>query len=85
MAKSGNIEKVTSDKAAPSTIKEFNIISNVTGKSVSILGGIAKFKYYESIMQNTVRITVTYADSGVIRGKSDPTNGKSVIEGFIKI
>ncbi len=82
MAKSESIEKVTSDKAAPSTIKEFNIISNVTGKSVSILGGIAKFKYYESIMQNTVRITVTYADSGVIRGKSDPTNGKSVIEGL---
>jgi len=90
MAKSGNIEKVTSDKAAPSTIKEFNIISNVTGKSVSILGGITEFKYYESIMQNTVRISVIYADSGVIRGKSDltngkssdPTNGKSVIEGL---
>ena len=72
--------KITADKAAPSTIKEFSIISNVTGKSVSILDGIIDFKYYESIMQNTVRVTVTYADTGVIKG--DETGGKSVIEGL---
>jgi len=71
---------ITSRKAVPSTIKEFSIISNVTGKSVSILDGIVDFKYYESIMQNTVRVTVTYADTGVIKG--DATNGKSVIEGL---
>ena len=71
---------ITSRKAVPSTIKEFSIISNVTGKSVSILGGITDFKYYESIMQNTVRVTVTYADTGVIKG--DETGGKSVIEGL---
>ena len=71
---------ITSRKAVPSTIKQFSIISNVTGKSVSILDGIVDFKYYESIMQNTVRVTVTYADTGVIKG--DATNGKSVIEGL---
>ena len=74
--------KITEDKAAPSSIDAFNIISNETGKFVDISGGITEFKYYESIMQNTVRISVTYADSGVIRGKPDPTNGKSVIEGL---
>ena len=78
--KSGGNATITSRKAVPSTIKEFSIISNVTGKSVSILGGITDFKYYESIMQNTVRVTVTYADTGVIKG--DATNGKSVIEGL---
>ena len=75
----GNTQ-ITADKAVPSTIKQFSIISNVTGKSVSILDGIIDFKYYESIMQNTVRVTVTYADTGVIKG--DETGGKSVIEGL---
>ena len=75
----GKNTKITEDKAAPSSIDAFNIISNETGKFVDISGGITEFKYYESIMQNTVRISVTYADSGVIRGKPDPTNGKSVI------
>ena len=78
--KSTGNTQITADKAAPSTIKEFSIISNVTGKDVSILDGIIDFKYYESIMQNTVRVTVTYADTGVIKG--DATNGKSVIEGL---
>ena len=78
--KSTGNTQITADKAVPSTIKQFSIISNVTGKSVSILDGIIDFKYYESIMQNTVRVTVTYADTGVIKG--DETGGKSVIEGL---
>ena len=34
------------------------------GKDVSLLNGLGSFSYYESILQDTVRATVIYADSG---------------------
>ena len=73
---------VLSENALSSTINDFQIISNKTELEVGITGGIVEMSYYESIRQNTVRVNVIYADSGVIRGKPDPTNGKSVIEGL---
>ena len=73
---------VQSENALSSTINDFQIISNKTELEVGITGGIVEMSYYESIRQNTVRVNVIYADSGVIRGKPDPTNGKSVMEGL---
>lgn len=71
---------VQSDNALSSTINDFQIISNKTGQEVGITGGIVEMSYYESIRQNTVRVNVIYADSGVVPSKA--TNYKSVMEGL---
>jgi hypothetical protein len=44
-------------------IKRFEIVSN-KGKTVEISNGFAQLYYYESILENTVKATVTYADTG---------------------
>ena len=71
---------VQSDNALSSTINDFQIVSNKTGQEVGITGGIVEMSYYESIRQNTVRVNVIYADSGVVPSKA--TNYKSVMEGL---
>ena len=71
---------VQSENALSSTINDFQIISNKTGQEVGITGGIVEMSYYESIRQNTVRVNVIYADSGVVPSKA--TNYKSVMEGL---
>ena len=73
---------VQSENALSSTINDFQIISNKTGEEVGITGGIVEMSYYESIRQNTVRVNVIYADSGVMEGSGSPTNNKSVMEGL---
>jgi hypothetical protein len=73
-------ETVSSENALASTINDFQIVSNKTGQEVGIKGGIVEMSYYESIRQNTVRVNVIYADSGVVRSKA--TNYKSVMEGL---
>ena len=71
---------VPSENALASTINDFQIISNKTKQEVGITGGIVEMSYYESIRQNTVRVNVVYADSGVV--PSEATNYKSVMEGL---
>jgi hypothetical protein len=44
-------------------IKRFEIVSN-RGKTVEISNGFAQLYYYESILENTVKATATYADTG---------------------
>ena len=73
-------ETVSSENALASTINDFQIVSNKTGQEVGITGGIVEMSYYESIRQNTVRVNVIYADSGVV--PSGATNNKSVMEGL---
>ena len=38
---------------------------------IDIRGGVATFNYYESIMDNTVRVNVNIVDGGIEVGKSD--------------
>ena len=60
-------------------ITEFIIISHKDGKKADIKQGIqgqCSFKYYESILQDVVRATVTFIDTG------DSVDGKSVKEGL---
>ena len=78
---SGNIEngKVSTENALASTIDAFDLFGNKSGESVSILDGIVSMSYYESIQQNSVVVSVTYADSGTV---TDGTDKKSVLEGL---
>ena len=66
-------------------IKKFTLTSNlpeedVDQKTVSLVNGIMSFTYYESILQDCVRSTVTFTDSG----DSVESDGKkmSVMEGL---
>ena len=72
-------KKIPVVRANPSTIGQFDIISNKTQKSVSLLNGILEMNYYENILDSTVRISVEYADTGSV---TDSTDGKSVLEGL---
>jgi len=68
--------KVTTAQSTPASIDECNITSNSTGQSVSLLGGIINLTYYESLLQDTLMASVTFADAG------DSIDGKSVSEGL---
>ena len=52
-------------------IIKFSVFSNYTGDEIDIRGGVATFKYYESIMDNTVRAHVNIVDGGVEVGNSE--------------
>ena len=72
-------KKIPIVSANPSTIGQFDIISNKTQKSVSLLNGIVEMNYHENILDSTVRISVEYADTGSVTASTD---GKSVLEGL---
>ena len=72
-------KKIPIVSANPSTIGQFDIISNKTQKSVSLLNGIIEMNYHENILDSTVRISVEYADTGSVTASTD---GKSVLEGL---
>ncbi len=52
-------------------ITKFSVFSNYTGKEIDIRGGLASFKYFESIMDNTVRVQANIVDGGVEIGSED--------------
>ena len=72
-------KKIPVVRANPSTIGQFDIISNKTQKSVSLLNGIIEMTYHENILDSTVRVSVLYADTGSVTASTD---GKSVLEGL---
>lgn len=68
---------ITTKSAQPSYIERFDIVSNKSqGKSVSVVNGAVRLMYYESILQDTVRITYTFADSG------NTIDNKTALEGL---
>ncbi len=69
-------EKILSAGAEPSFIKEVTITSNKTGDVVDISPGISMLMYFESILQDTLRMTIRFVDSG------DSVDGKTVREGL---
>ena len=81
----GTIAKLIGAKAAgPATkpgggggIESISITSNETGEQVSITNVTAAFLYYESILQDSVRATVTYTDTG---GGMPTDNGSTIME-----
>ena len=57
-------------------VKKLSVISNETSKDVSLINGLKSFSYYESILQDVVRATVSFVDTG------DSVDGKTVMEGL---
>ena len=78
-------QKIAGAKAALAAFKEgqgagvlkFDITSNEdTSKTVSIVNGIVVFQYYESLLQDCIRTTVSFTDSG------NTIDGKGIMEGL---
>ena len=69
--------QIISKSAEPSFIERLDIVSNKDqSKTVSITGGTIRLMYYESILQDTIKATVTFADSG------NAIDKKTVLEGL---
>ena len=68
---------LSSKKSAPSIPTKIDVTSNVEkGRTVSILGGFIELSYYESILQDSIKVSYFYADAG------SSIDGKSVVEGL---
>jgi len=68
-------EVLNSGKSQSSTIDKFQINSNKSGE-VDLTGGITELRYYESILEPSVRVTVQYTDTG------SSYQDKTVLEGL---
>jgi len=67
----------TSIKAVPSTVSKLKILSNKQkDKSVDLTNGLVRLMYYESLLQDTVKSEVVFADTG------NSIDDKSVLEGL---
>ena len=68
--------QIVSKSAEASNINQFDIAANGGGESVSIAGGIIKFEYFESILEDTITARVTFADTG------NTINNKTALDGL---
>jgi hypothetical protein len=67
----------TSRQAVPSTVTKLKVLSNKqTDKFVDLTNGLVRLMYYESVLQDTVRSEVVFADTG------NSVDNKSVLEGL---
>ena len=75
-------DKILTASAESSAIKKVTIYSNLgEGKNVEISSGITLLMYFESILQDTVRATIRFVDSGD-SAKSEDGGNKTVREGL---
>ena len=70
-------DKILTASAEPSAIKTITIVSNKTGEAVDISTGVTLLMYFESILQDTLRVTIRFVDSG-----DSTKDGKTVREGL---
>ena len=92
MAGQGNKNRTssTANAANPSLLKKIDIFSNQTKDSVSVLGGTVRVLYWESILSDSVRASVTFTDAGntlkttknTRRGRRSTTRKVSAVEGL---
>jgi hypothetical protein len=69
--------QIVSKSAEASFIDRIDIISNKDpSKTVSVANGTIRLMYYESILQDTIRATVTFADTG------NAIDDKTALEGL---
>jgi hypothetical protein len=68
--------QIISKSAESSFIRQITITSNQTGDSIDISTGTIQLMYYESILQDTVKASVTFVDTG------NSVNEKTVLEGL---
>lgn len=69
-----------SKTAEASNIKKFVLHSNANSKSIDVSGGVATLFYYESVLENTIKVTAILADTGYT-DKID-FNNKGLVEGL---
>ena len=70
-------QKVSSKTADPAVVEQIEIISNSDpSKTVSLVGGLISLSYVESIMSDTIRVNISFADSG------SSIDDKTVTEGL---
>jgi hypothetical protein len=68
---------IISKSAESSFIERIDIVSNKDqSKTVSVTNGTIRLMYYESILQDSIRATVTFADTG------NAIDNKTVLEGL---
>ena len=63
-------------ESSPSNISQVEVFSNEGGGSVNIANGVIELKYFESILQDSVRASVVFADSG------GAVNDKTALDGL---
>ena len=69
--------QITTKSAEASFIEAIDIVSNENeNKSVSVAGGSIRLMYYESILQDSIRATITFVDSG------NTIDNKTALEGL---
>ena len=58
-------EKITTRQSLPASIEQVTVASNADeGKTVDLSTGVILLQYWESILQDGIRATVMYGDSG---------------------
>jgi len=66
-------------ESSPANITQADIVSNEDkGKTVSIVNGIVELKYYESILQDSVRASIVFTDSS----GPEAVDGKTALDGL---
>jgi hypothetical protein len=65
-----------SRSTVPAQVSKAEIISNEGGTTASLLGGFVSLMYYESILQDSVKVDFIFTDTG------NSIDGKSVMEGL---
>ena len=70
-------DAVTPRSATPSIPKTITITSNEDeSKKVDLVGGLISIAYFESLMSDTLRATITFTDTGI--------NNSNNIKGSVK-
>ena len=65
-----------SQSTVPAQVSKAEITSNEGGITASLLGGFVQIYYYESILQDSIKVDYIFADAG------NSVDGKSVMEGL---
>ncbi len=64
-------------KSQPATISKADVVSNSdTEKTASLVNGIIRLTYFESILQDSIKASLVFSDAG------NAIDGKSVVEGL---
>ena len=71
-----SVGKIATKSSEPGLVEQIDIFSNKTGKSVSLANGLISFTYVESIMNDTIKVNLSFIDSG------NTIDNKNIIEGL---
>ena len=73
-------QKVNARGIEPTTVDELTVFANPEQQNdVSLLGGLVRIQYWESIMQDTIRATVVYTDAGNTIDKKTAVDGLPIV------